>query len=615
MPYTVKIQPHDLELTAEAGDNLLEVIQRAGIPIEAECGGQGTCDRCAAIIIEGECLKGGRIADEGVILTCQAEVSADIMVRVSGAFKPAESKSSIVSGTPAAIIPRDKISPLTRQINLDLSVAEAGENVSDFGVVARALAPEGGLSAGLTVLQNLPQALRREKGIITATVSEAGGERKLIGIDGGRPSGNYGIACDVGTTTVALHLLDLTDGRLIGTASGYNRQIQCGADVISRILYSQKGGRLGDLQERIISTINRLSGELCNSNGIEAGEITAAVFAGNTTMTHLLLGIDPSNIREAPYTPAVKIVPLLRAAELGIEINSEGMVLCCPGAGSYVGGDISSGLLSIEVFQQPQGVSLFMDIGTNGELVVFADGWAAGCACSAGPAFEGVGISCGMRAAEGAVDSVKIDPGKRKVDYHVIGGGTAGGICGSGLLELTAGLFKCGVIGKDGKFTNTVFSDRINQVDNRNCFIVVEADAESGQRDISITEQDINNIMRAKAAVFSGCSLLLKNLGLAISDLNHIFIGGGFGKNLNIEHAIEIGMLPDIQRDKFTYLGNTSLAGAYLALMSEDHRKQLDRIAKSLTYIDLSSEPDYMSEYIAALFLPHTDIELFPSQL
>ena len=614
MSYTVTIQPRDLQITAETGENLLEVIQNAGIPIEAECGGQGTCDSCVAIIIAGECLKDGKIVDEGVILTCQAEVSADITIRVSDAFKPAESKASIVSDSPAAVISPERFSPLTELIHREIPMVKTGENVSDFGMLTRLLSPGRNLTASLTALRELPGAIRSGGGSITAVVCDLSGQKRLIGITGNRRIKNYGIACDIGTTTVVLQLVDLDNGVIMGSASGYNRQIQCGADVISRIVYSQKAGHLHDLQERIISTVNRLTGELIGGKGISAENITSAVFAGNTTMTHLLLGIDPSHIRETPCTPAVKFVPCLRAAELGLALNPQAVVLCSPAAGSYVGGDIASGLLSVEVFQRPQGISLFMDIGTNGELVVFGEGWAAGCACSAGPAFEGVGISCGMRAAEGAVDSVEIDPVSGSVEYHVIGEGTAAGICGSGLLELTAELFKKGIIGRDGKFTGLILQDRIRTIENRLCFILAEENSESGQSRISLSEHDIDNLMRAKAAIFSGCTLILKNLGLELEDIEHIYIAGGFGKNLNIEHAVEIGLFPDLPREKYLYLGNTSLSGAYLALMSAAYRNRLEQIARSITYLDLSSEPGYMNEYTAALFLPHTDINLFPSQ-
>ena len=604
-----------MAIQADAGENLLEVIHRAGVPIEAECGGQGTCDSCVAIIIDGECRRGPKILDEGVILTCQAEVSADITLKVSDAFKPVEAESSIADSTLASkTTSPEHISPLSIRRTFTAAPDAFTANTSDLEIVSETLFPGEDLTADLQVLRDLPQAIRSESGKSTVIYSETENGKKLISISGGHHRRNNGLACDVGTTTIVIRLIDLDTAAVIDSISGYNGQIQCGSDIISRIIYSQKPGRLSDLKDRVLSTINRLISDLRERNNTAADDITSAVFAGNTTMTHLLLGIDPANIREAPYTPVMNNVPAMSGLELGIEINPDAVILCSPGAGSYLGGDITAGILALKAAENLQGINLFLDIGTNGEMVILGDDWMAGCACSAGPAFEGVGISCGMRAAAGAIDFVKIDIESNKIDYNVIGEMPAQGICGSGLLELTAGLFTTGIIGKDGKFTGSAFTDRIEIVDNRKRLLISEGDGRPGRKEVFITEHDIANIIRAKAAIFSACTLLLKKLGLSIADIEHIYVAGGFGKKLNVESAVQIGFFPDIPRSKFTYLGNTSLTGAGLSLISADHRAMLKEITKSMTYIDLSSEPGYMNEYTAALFLPHTDTSLFPSQ-
>ena len=425
--------------------------------------------------------------------------------------------------------------------------------------------------------------------------------------------GHYGIACDVGTTTIALNLVDLNTGKTITARSAYNNQIRCGTDIISRIIYAQKPGHLDELNRLVVGTINRLLDLAFTATNISRDEITSAVFSGNATMTHLLLGIDPKNIRLEPYVPAVKSVPLLSARELGIHIQPDAVIYFTPAVGSYVGGDITSGVLCTRLKGKRVGVELFIDVGTNGELVVMGEDWMIGCACSAGPAFEGVGIDSGMRASAGAIDGIQIDAVSSEVRFQVIGGGKPRGICGSGIIELVAELFKHGMIDRNGKFSDTVPQHRIRKENHRYCFVIASAGDSAAGKDITISEKDIANVMRAKAAIYSACALLLKNVGLADKDIGKVYVAGGFGNHLNFEHAITIGMLPDIDLGKFEYLGNTSLQGARLALLSLEYRKELSKIAKGVTYIDLSSEPHYMDMYTAALFLPHTDIDLFPT--
>jgi uncharacterized 2Fe-2S/4Fe-4S cluster protein (DUF4445 family) len=309
----------------------------------------------------------------------------------------------------------------------------------------------------------------------------------------------------------------------------------------------------------------------------------------------------------------VKTPPLLAAGDLDIHIHPEAPVFFAPAVGSYVGGDITAGMLCIRRGEKSNGLELFIDIGTNGELVISGDRWTIGCACSAGPAFEGSGIGCGMRASKGAVETVDVDPQSGDITYRVTGGGLPRGICGSGLIDLVAGLFTSGVIGRDGKFNEGSAVDRIRRKGRLLTFVLEEADRTAAEEQIDISEHDIANIMRAKAAIFSACSLLLKNVGLSFADIDKVYIAGGFGRGLNIEKAITIGLFPDIEPARFAYLGNTSLLGAHLALLSADHRRALGEIAGSMTYVDLSSEPSYMDEYTAALFLPHTDATLFPS--
>ena len=607
--------PLNIEVPAERGDNLLEVLHRAGVPIEAECGGQGLCESCVVMIVEGSCEKDGKNIGEGVVQSCQVEICDDITVKLPTSLLTASGKDYSSCFLPESdILFPGKLSPLSKKTAIELPAASLEENTSDFEWLAHKISPDRELFCSLSVLKTFPRMVHHNSGVVTATIVERNGGSRIVKLERGvRTARHFGLACDVGTTTVALKLVDLNSGLEVASASSYNDQIECGADVISRIIYSQKSGRLKDLQDRIIRTINRLLNIVLSDNGVSPDDVTCAVFSGNTTMTHLMLGINPKYIREEPYVPAVKFVPPLSAGELKIRIHPEAPIIFAPSVGSYVGGDITSGVLCLLQKPEEQGIRLFIDIGTNGELVIMGDKWMMGCACSAGPAFEGVGIKCGMRASEGAIEGVEIREDGSEVAYRVIGGGKPKGICGSGLIELTAVLFKNGIIGRDGRFTDTAPKERIHRKENSPAFVIAKADQTADGREIYLNEQDTANIMRAKAAIFSACSLLLKKVGLSFNDIKRVYVAGGFGCCLNFANAVTIGLFPDIGGDRFEYLGNTSLMGAHLALISGEHREHLMRIAKSMTYIDLSSEPDYMDEYTAALFLPHTDKNLFPT--
>jgi uncharacterized 2Fe-2S/4Fe-4S cluster protein (DUF4445 family) len=549
----IRIRPEKVEIAAEPGEMLGDVLRRAGISLENECGGQGTCGRCAVRLADGRCDGGAsenldaEKARQGYVLACQARVLSDLVVDV-----PEESRAQRASGCAPYLVPETEV-PQIDDLS-PLSVNRAG-----------------------------PAAPR------------------------------LGIACDIGTTTVALKLVELSTGRVLDIVADYNGQMGCGADVLSRILYARKATRLQELRDRVVRTINGLIDTALGRHSASSDAVTAATFAGNTTMTYLLLGFDPQPIRQELVASALKPIPELRGADLGLHVNPAAEILVSPFAGSWVGGDITAGMLCVALKnRRPRGAELFIDIGTNGEMVLAGETWMIGCACSAGPAFEGVGIRCGMRATGGAIETASVRHGGRDVSYRVIGDQAPRGICGSGLIELVADLFTSGVIGRDGKLTDRIPADRLRADGRQRSFIVVAAGESGTGREISISERDITNIMRAKAAIFSACRVFLRNVGLAVADIERVYVAGGFGCHLNVAKAITMGLFPDVDAKRFEYLGNTSLLGAYLALVSASQRKRLADIAKRMTYVDLSSEPGYMDEYTAAMFLPHTDTSLFP---
>jgi uncharacterized 2Fe-2S/4Fe-4S cluster protein (DUF4445 family) len=488
-----------------------------------------------------------------------------------------------------------------------------GDGLSDYDRFLRTFSAATGLREAETplwVLQKLPLVLRENDGEVYALYAQYGGRARIVDVFT-EDIAMLGAAVDIGTTTVAVQLVELRSGAILASRTDYNGQISCGLDVISRINYAKKPARLLELKDLVLQTINGLIKEIAREQDLDASRIYNASIAGNTTMVQLLLGIPPEHLRLSPYTPGVYDVPLLRAGEIGLCVNPGTLVYIAPSVGSYMGGDITSGLLCTKLLSDEEGVSMFLDLGTNGELVIGNAEFMMGCACSAGPAFEGGGIENGMRASAGAVERVDIDPGTGIAEVFVIGGGAPAGICGSGIISLIAELFSKGFLDARGKLNRSGKCGRIDTTEKNARYIVVPHGEGADGKQVVITEADIDNFIRAKGAIFSACSTMLKQIGMDFESLSRVYIAGGFGRYLDIGNARTLGLLPGLEDDKFLFLGNASVVGAYSTLLSEKHREKEKEIARRITYIDLSTEPDYMNEYTAALFLPHTDASLF----
>jgi len=507
--------------------------------------------------------------------------------------------------------------PLAIKWFVDVPQPQPGEGLSDLDRLVRRLQKEWGKKefiCPLSIIRQLADCLRVQNGDVTVTMVRESDRYHIIGIEPGNSTvEHYGIAIDVGTTTIAVQLVFLPLAKIVAVRSDYNGQIWCGQDVISRINYARRPDRREELRARVLGTINLLIRQVAESHGVHPQRICNAVVSGNTTMTHLLLGLNPDYIRLEPYTPTLLEVPYLSAADVGIEINPESWVYISPAVGSYVGGDITAGLLCTDLAIEAEGFRLFIDIGTNGEIVVGNNEVLMTCACSAGPAFEGGGIEYGMRAAIGAIERVEVDPKTGIPVYSTIGNSKPKGICGSGMISLLAELFLTGWLDAAGKLNRQRKSDAIIIEGRHAKYVIAESDETDSGKAITISELDIENIIRAKAAIYSACSLMVQQLGCELADLERIYIGGGFGRFLDIEKAIVIGLIPDLPRDKFQYIGNSSLMGSYMVLVSDDYRNRQLELAKRMTYIDLSVEPNYMDQYTAAMFLPHTDPARFPS--
>jgi uncharacterized 2Fe-2S/4Fe-4S cluster protein (DUF4445 family) len=506
--------------------------------------------------------------------------------------------------------------PALIKLYLELPEPSLTDSVSDLSRLVRLVRRELGIhdvDARLELVKAIPRILRESEWRVTATLAQVGERVRLIKVESGDTTArHYALAVDIGTTTCAAQLIDIGRREIVAQASEYNRQIDYGEDVISRMVYAKKGRGREILKNKVIQTIDRLTADLIEQSGVPAGDISFAVMAGNTIMVHLALGISTEAIRETPYTPVFRFAPEVSAGQLGFKELPDVPLVFYPCVASYLGGDITSGVVAAGLTEREE-LSLFIDIGTNGEIALGNNEWTLGCSCSAGPAFEGAGVKDGVRSIDGAIERVVIEKGTYETVFTTIGGHLPLGICGSGLIDLLAELFQSGLVDKRGKFNRELDIDRVRQGDHGWEFVIAWARVSGVGRDIVLTEVDIDNLMRAKAAVYAGIMTLVESVGVELADLDEILIAGSFGNYIKIQEAVTIGLLPDLPVDRFRFIGNGSLLGAAKAAID---RKALDKaaaVARSMSYLELSADTGFMDKYVSALFLPHTDRHLFPS--
>ncbi len=618
----ITFMPSGKRIEVPTGSLLFDAAKTAEVSVSAPCGGHGICGKCLVKILSGrvDFKSSGQISEEmlqeGFVLICKTLVMDEpICVQIISHLEMEQGKFSSFSEDfrlidERLLPPVGEIEPLVKQTRISLLPPEQCEGLSDYDRLKNAIleAVEGrDIQIPLQVLRDMPDTLRQEEDNILLTYFE---QNKVISVvDLGGMAESLGLAVDIGTTTVAVQLVVMATGRVLASKTDYNAQIECGLDVISRINYAKTPNRLEELRKKVLTTINQITCELCEKLGVSTTQIHNASIAGNTTMVHLLLGIVPQYIRLEPYTPALYAVPFFSAGEIGLDIHPGTVVYMAPAVGSYVGGDITSGLLCTDLCTDKEEVSLFIDIGTNGELVLGNGDFLLGCACSAGPAFEGGGIEHGMRASVGAIEDITVDEKTGKSVFSTIGQAEPIGICGSGIIALISQLFLTGWIDAAGKLNRTKPCEYIIE-QNKNAKYIITKEGQDG-KEIVITEADIDNFIRAKAAIFSACHTLIEKIEMDFGSLSKIYIAGGFGRFLNIEYAKTIGLIPNLDEEKFHFIGNSSILGAYMTLISKKHREKQAEVAARITYIDLSGEPDYMNRYTAALFLPHTDLRLF----
>jgi len=536
--FKVTFLPDNLSITVEKDKTILEAAISAGIYLNANCAGDGTCGRCKVVVNQGQVksLPNGIITAQekknNVYLACLAAIQSDLEVLI----------------------------PDNSRIDENIQIDSLG-------------------------------------GEVTVEPADTTGK-------------NFGFCFDIGTTTISGQLLNLNSKKILGTKTAYNRQAVFGSDVITRIVYAAKTGGLEKLHNAVSDTMNQIIKELVSEHKISLFDVNCVVCSGNTTMIHLLLSADPAHIRRQPYVRPANFPPVLRAAEAGINISPRGLLSCVPGVSSYVGGDTTAGILSSGIYQKEE-LCILIDIGTNGEIVLGNRDFLAACAASAGPAFEGSGVTSGMRASGGAIQKISINKNDFSVKYSTIQNKLPQGICGSGYIDLLSEMLESGIIDKGGKIK--VSGKRVRSTDDGREFVVCFKEEIKGEADIVIKESDIENLKRSKGAIYSAAAVLVKHLALEFSAISKIFISGGFGTYLDVEKAIRIGLLPDLERSKFIFIGNSSLAGSREILLSSQARDMAEELASKITYFDLSVDPGYMEEYSQALFFPHTDLTKFPT--
>ncbi|MBW1900036.1 MAG: DUF4445 domain-containing protein [Deltaproteobacteria bacterium] len=622
--YKVLFKPDNREVIVAEGATLLAAALAADVPLNASCNGKGACGKCKLVLESGTGeqtdtpLLSLEEKENNYVLACQTTVHSDMTVRI-----PEETleKKLQIAGMGEAATARMKglvteITPMLKNIALELQPPTLEDAISDLDRLTRGLSKTGcdisRMSVGLKVMRELAAVMRDENWKVTAAVVKKSCSSEIVRVTPGNGGSNsLGLAIDIGTTSIVVYLVDMADGTILAATSGHNRQAACGDDVINRIVCTEKNG-VKKLSKMGLATINGLINEAINSADVKRDQIDNVVISGNTTMTHLILQIEPRHIRREPYIPSVSAFPVLKAGNIGLKVNTDAAVFVMPGPAGYVGGDIVSGLIYTG-FHREEAITLFIDVGTNGEIVLGNNDWLMTASCSAGPAFEGGGVRWGMRAEDGAIEKISIDPDSFIPSYSVVGNTLPRGICGSGMIDLISEMLITGIIQPNGVFNIDDTHPRITKDGDETAYILAFAEETSVDKDILFVESDIDNIIRSKGAVYAGFKVLLNQAGFDFSVIDRIIIAGGFGQYLDLEKAIIIGLLPDIDKHKFQYIGNSSIAGAYMTLLSENYRKEAIEVSNRMTYIDFSSNNQFMDEFTSALFLPHTNLEDFPS--
>ena len=606
----ITIQPYGKRIKISTETNLLDALRNAGIIIRSVCGGQGECGKCKIIVKSGkfdfkynpdEKLLTPDELRNGYVLACLTKCLSDCEI-----FIPPETIIEKPKIQAEVMLPTVSPNPMIRKIFLpgDVAIKDLQELLG-YEINAKVEFSESLLSKIETIKKSYPEGLTF---VLSRYVNN------VIDVEGGNTSNRiYGLAVDIGTTKIVAYLIDLVTGKKLDSESEYNAQLSYGEDVVSRVGYAlEREGGLKTLQKAAVDTINLLIKRFESKLNIKASEIYDVSAAGNTVMEYLFVGENPEPLLVTKYKVEIpRKAFILNAADLGLNVNPRAKVYCLPNAGRFLGGDTIGDILVSGMHKSPE-ISLLIDIGTNVEVVIGSEGWLLATTAAAGPAFEGWGVRFGMRATNGAIESVKIDPQSLKAKYKVIGNTKPKGICGSGLIDLLSELFRNGIIDALGKFNRKIKSPYVREGIDGYEYVVVPRENSATGTDIVITEKDLANLIDSKSAACAAISVLMKKMRLSVEDITRVYICGAFGSYINPNNATAIGLLPEFTNARIIYLGNGSVGGAYLTLVSSKFRDEAVEVAKLLAYYDLLKDADFMDEYLAGFVLPGKK-ELFPT--
>ncbi|MDO8261693.1 MAG: ASKHA domain-containing protein [Gallionella sp.] len=604
----IRFLPQNKVVDAAIGSCLMQVAREAFIDIESSCSGKGTCGKCLVQLVDGRAdephpeeikhISGENLA-QGVRLACRLKVTGVADYQVLGV---GGKKHRILS---EGLMPEFNLNPNIRKEYIELEKPKLEDNLDDVSRLERALGLSFSEKLPLSLLQQIPGVLRSSG--FKATLVLAGGE--LVGIEpGDTTSLCYGAAVDIGTTTVVVSLVNLVTGEELAACTMINPQKNHGLDVLSRIQHVREyTGGLDELSRMVRECIDTLITEACKDAEVERHNIYEISVAANSTMMHFFLGVDPSGIGKSPYVPAFTRGVNVAAQQLGLAISPFGSVYCLPSVSAYIGADIVAGILCAELADKDER-ALFIDIGTNGEIAFSSKGKICSCSTAAGPALEGMNISCGMRAANGAIEKVFIND---DVEVHTIGGKAAVGLCGSGIIDAVGELIKAGVVMPSGRFVKLQPGDtppwahRLQSGDGPASFLL--SAGKKGYGPIAITQKDIRQVQLAKGAILSGILALLSELGIGLQDIDRVYIAGAFGFHVRMESFARLGVIPKELLDRISLIGNSSKSGAILCLLSKEKREEAARLARKIEYTELSCFPDYDKLFTKCLSFPSVE--------
>ena len=632
--YTIRFLPHNKKVQIRSGTTLLAAATSAGIELESVCGGKGKCGKCI-VRVEAIGATNAGLEESKKVLACQTKIRSDMTVHIPPVAVSVQRKGEITLLDAVAGL---EINSGLRKVCVQIKEPTLSSQLPDWdrlleGLGARAEptgqgnpSREGTLQntfdvsdvrselrseaiqkskpkACLEMLRKLPGALREKNHEVTAVAYES----KIIAVEAGDTTKKlYGVAVDLGTTTLAASLLDLNTGENLGTASAANIQNIYGADIISRITYcNENEGGLEDLHTRAVQVINSLMSELCDSVDVSSANVYQMTVVGNTTMTHFFTKLDPVHLASAPFVPVITRRMLLEARDLGLHTAPHAQVHVLPSIAGYLGAD-TVGVILATGLQLDRGIKLAIDIGTNGEIVLASDGQMIACSTAAGPAFEGAQIEYGMRAAEGAIERIIIN---NDVEFKTIGGYKARGLCGSGLIDAVAEMMKAGIVDASGKLAShqdaahlpEALQNRIGSGEHGKFFILAFEEETSFDGVVLLTQKDIRQLQLAKGAINAGIRILMAEFGITPDDLDKIFLAGAFGNYINKESALTIGLIPPVALDKIESVGNAAGVGAQMALLSKPMREATDQIARKVKNLELSVHKDFQELFIRSL--------------